>query len=92
MTSNEREWFFGGRQSDVDVVLEPLEGYTAEQVAQRLRDEGASNVEVLSPEFVSARAAHETLEALRLVATARPKATKHLHRPGPASGRCTSRG
>jgi hypothetical protein len=81
VTSNERQWIFGGPEAEVDVLLEPTQGHTADEVARRLRAEGASHVEVLSPGFVSARAARETLDALGPVATAHPKATKRMHRP-----------
>jgi len=81
VTLNERNWAFGDPGVEVDVLLEPTQGHTAEEVAQRLRDEGASDVAVLSPGFVSARAARGTLEALQSVATAHPKVTKQMHRP-----------
>jgi hypothetical protein len=81
VTANERDWVFGGPEAEVDVLLEPHEGHTADEVAQSLRDGGASDVQVLSPGFVSARAARKTLEALSSVATAHPKATKQMHRP-----------
>ena len=80
MTVNEREWLFGGPEAQVDVLLEPTRGHTADEVAQMLRNEGASNVAVLSARFVSARAARQTLDALEPVAVAHPKATKRLHR------------
>ena len=81
MTTNERNWVFGGPETEVDVLLEPTKGHTADEVAQRLRDEGASDIQILSPGFISARTARGTLDALRPVATAHPKVNKQLHRP-----------
>jgi hypothetical protein len=79
VTSNEREWLFGEPDAEVDVLLEPTPGHSADEVAELLRAEGASQVTVLSPEYVSARAARETLAALEPVATVHPKATKRMH-------------
>jgi hypothetical protein len=87
VTTNERRWVFGGRDGDeVSVVLEPRRGHTADEVAQRLRDTGASEVAVLSPSFVSARAARAVLAAVEAVATVRPKATARMHRAAGATG------
>ncbi|MGY1727832.1 hypothetical protein ACI79J_12760 [Geodermatophilus sp. SYSU D01062] len=80
MTINERDWVFGGPEAEIDALLEPHEGHTADEVAQRLRDEGASSVQVLSPGFVSTRATRGALDALRPVATVNPKSTKQMHR------------
>lgn len=78
--SNERDAVFGGPEAEVDVLLEPTPGHTTSDVVQRLHDEGASAVSILSAGFISARVARRTLESLESVATAHPKATKRLHR------------
>jgi hypothetical protein len=80
VTSNEQVWMFGGPDAEVDVVAEPHEGHTAAEVAQHLRDEGASDVEVLSPSYVSARATRSVAESVGSLATVVPKATKRMHR------------
>jgi hypothetical protein len=73
---------FGGPDAEVTVLLEPRQGHTADEVAQRLRDRGASDVAVLSPGFVSARAARSLLKAVESVASIQPKATKRMHKLG----------
>jgi hypothetical protein len=78
--SNEQEWVSGGPDAEVGVVLEPLQGHTAEEVAELARERGASDVVVLSPGMVSARGARKNLESLKSVASARPKATKQMRR------------
>src|SRR5262245_59537763 len=50
--SNEQEWVSGGPDAEVGVVLEPLQGHTAEEVAQLARERGASDVVVLSAGMV----------------------------------------
>lgn len=81
MTSNERDWIFGGPDTEVAVLLEPASGHTVDEIVRRLREEGASDVTVLSTGFVSARATHDALRSLDSIATAHPKATKGLRRP-----------
>jgi hypothetical protein len=79
VTANERRWVFGGPTGDeVSVLLEPRRGHTADEVAQRLRDTGASDVAVLSPSFVSARVARSVLAALESIATVAPKVTARM--------------
>jgi hypothetical protein len=80
VTSNEQAWIFGGPDAEVDVVVEPLEGHTADEVAQHLRDGGASDVAVLSPSYVSARATRSVAKSVESMATVAPKATKRIHR------------
>ena len=80
MTSNEREWVFGSPEAEVDVLLEPLPGHAAEEVVERLHEEGASDVTVLSPGFISARVSRGTLRALEPIARSQPKVTKQMHR------------
>jgi hypothetical protein len=80
VTSNERDWVFGGPDTEVGVLLEPRQGHTAEEVAQLARERGASEVVVLSSGVVSARGARKKLESLNSVATAHPKATKQMRR------------
>ena len=81
MTSNEQDWIFGGPDTEVDVLLEPTTGHTVDEIVRRLHEEGASNVTVLSPGFVSARATHHALRSLDSIAIAHPKPTKGLRRP-----------
>jgi hypothetical protein len=80
MTPNEREWVFGGPDARVDVLLEPLPGHATDELVERLKDEGASQVTVLSANFVSARVARAALRSLESIAIAHPKATKQMHR------------
>ena len=79
MTGNERDWVFGDRSTEVDVVLEPTAEHTAAEVAGMLRDRGASHVEVVSESHVSARVDRATVEALGEVATAHPKVDRRMH-------------
>jgi hypothetical protein len=80
MTPNERDWAFGGPDAEIDVLLEPRPGHATDEVVQRLHDEGASEVAVLSPGFISARVARGALEALESIATSHPKITKQMRR------------
>ena len=80
MTSNEREWVFGSPEAEVDVLLEPLPGHAADEVVERLYDEGASDVAVLSPGFISARVSRGALRSLESIAISHPKVTKQMHR------------
>ena len=80
MTPNEREWVFGSPDAEIDVLLEPLPGHAADEVVERLRDEGASEVAVLSPGFISARVPRGALRSLESIATSHPKITKQMHR------------
>jgi hypothetical protein len=80
VTSNEREWVFGGPDAVVGVLLEPRQGHTADEVAKLARERGVSDVVVLSSGVVSATGVRETLESLNAVATAHPKVTARLRR------------
>lgn len=78
---SERDWTFGDPDTEVDVLVEPVEGHTAEEVAELLRAGGAALVEVPAPGFVSARAPRRVLDTLAGVAVVHPKPTKRMHRP-----------
>ncbi len=78
--SAEREWFFGGPTAVIGVLLEPLEGHTADEVAQFAREHGVSDVAVLSPGVVAATGARKDLESLNAIAAIHPKATARQHR------------
>jgi hypothetical protein len=65
-----------GPDDELDVLIEPADGHTVEEVVQRLHEVGAGNVEVLSPGFISARATRDELRSLESIAVAHPKATK----------------
>jgi hypothetical protein len=60
------------------VLLEPLPGHTESEVVAFLKRLGASKVEVLSPGFISARAAGVVLQKLHSVAHIH---VKHEKRP-----------
>jgi hypothetical protein len=78
MTTNEREWHFGGPHAVVGVLLEPLNGHTADEVAQLAREHGVADVAVLSSGVVSATGKRKDLDSLSDVATAHPKSTAQL--------------
>jgi len=52
----------------VAVVAEPLDGYSDEEVAQRLRSCGASRIELLAPGYLTARILPNSLEEVQGVA------------------------
>ena len=70
-----------GANDEVDVLVEPTAGHTVEEVVQRLDDVGATDVEVLAPGFVSARATNDGLRLLEPIAIVHPKVTKAPPRP-----------
>jgi hypothetical protein len=80
VTSNERDWVLGGPDAEVGVLLQPLQGHTADEVARLAREHGASEVVVLSSGVVSAKGKRQSFESLASVATAHPKPTKTMHR------------
>jgi hypothetical protein len=70
-----------GPDDELDVLIEPADGHSVEDVVQRLHEVGAADIEVLSPGFISARATREGLRSLEPIAVAHPKATKAPWRP-----------
>ena len=66
------------RPSDppIAVLLEPLPGRTDQDVMDHLAAESASDVEVLSPGFISAQLAPASFRAMEAVAAIHPKPRK----------------
>jgi len=60
----------------VAVTVEPRDGHTDADVTKRLTEQGATNVEVLAPGYISARLAPAQFAAVEAVAVVHVKATK----------------
>jgi rhodanese-related sulfurtransferase len=70
-----------GPNDEIDVLVEPMAGHTVDEIVQRLREAGATNVDVLAPGFVSARGTREGLRSLESIAISHPKVEKAPRRP-----------
>jgi hypothetical protein len=58
------------------VTVEPLPGHTDAEVVARLRASGVTDVQVMAPGFVSARATRRSMRAVADIADVQVKATK----------------
>lgn len=63
----------------LDVLLEPLPGRSDADVLTMLAQQGAQDVAVLHPGFISAQIAPTTLSAAEAVAYVHPKRRHQLH-------------
>jgi hypothetical protein len=61
------------------VLLEPLPGHSDHEVVEVLTTQGAHEVEILSPGFISASIDLSTLRAAEAVAYIHPKRRQQLH-------------
>ena len=59
-------------------LLEPRPGYSDEDVLSSLHESGASEVELLSPGFISAQIRPRSLSVLEAVAYVHPKRRKQM--------------
>ncbi|HEY0371405.1 MAG TPA: hypothetical protein VGD79_05365 [Thermoanaerobaculia bacterium] len=64
----------------VPILAEPRPGYTDDDVTAALTSCGATNVEILAPGFISARAPARALSGLAEVAELQRKSKKRLRR------------
>ena len=60
------------------VTVEPLPGHTDAEVVARLRASGVTEVQVLAPGFVSARATRASMRAVEDIADVQVKAAKQI--------------
>ena len=63
----------------LDVFVEPRPGHSDEEVVSALRQNGAENVEVLAPGFISAQASGESLQKVEEIAYIHPKHESQMH-------------
>jgi hypothetical protein len=71
----------------VAVLLEPLPGHSDREVVDVLTTQGAHDVEILSPGFISAYMDPSTLQATEAVAYIHPKRCQQLHHAPSAPSR-----
>lgn len=64
----------------VPVLVEPQRGHSDEEVVAALESCGATNVEILAPGFISARAPARVMSELASVAQFHRKRRKRMHR------------
>lgn len=65
-----------GAEAVYAVMVEALPGHSDEEVVARLRASGVTEVQVLAPGFVSARATRASMRAVADIADVQVKATK----------------
>jgi hypothetical protein len=63
----------------VAVLLEPLPGHSDREVVDVLTAEGAQEIAMLSPGFISAHVDRSMLQAVETVAFVHPQRRKQLH-------------
>ena len=63
----------------LDVLVEPRQGHSDEEVASALVRCGAENVEVLAPGFISVQASGECLQKVEDIAHIHPKQNSQMH-------------
>jgi hypothetical protein len=68
-----------GSEEKLDVTVEPLAGYSDDEIVTLLQKAGASGVTILAPGFISARAAGSVLRAITHAAQVHRKPLQQPH-------------